>query len=92
MAHDIPIRKIPFDFDSGIPPVWHPAQREWSHMVNGASLAMPYLEPFLNRTLREALDHIDDPDLVQDVKGFMGQEAQHFQAHRRYNELLKAGG
>ena len=92
MAHHIPIRKIPFDFESDVPPVWNPAQHEWSHMLNGASLAMPYLEPFLNRTLREALEHIDDPDLEADIKGFIGQEAQHFTTHRRYNEMLKANG
>ncbi|MEM9623498.1 MAG: hypothetical protein AAF993_17765, partial [Pseudomonadota bacterium] len=46
--HDIAVRKIPFDFASGVKPVWHPTQHEWSHMLNGASLTMPYLEPFLN--------------------------------------------
>ncbi len=92
MAHDIPVRKSPFGFDHVIDPVWHPEQHEWSHMLNGASLTMPYLEPFLNRTLREAADHIDDEDLLADIKGFIGQEAQHFQTHRRYNEGLKAAG
>jgi predicted metal-dependent hydrolase len=90
VAHDIEIRKIPFDFSTGIPPVWNPSQREWSHMVNGASMTMPYLEPFLNRTLREAAKGIDDPNLAADVKGFIGQEAQHYTTHRRYNEMLKA--
>ena len=55
-------------------------------MVNGASLTMPYLEPFLNRTMREASEHIEDDDLKQDINGFVRQEAQHFQNHRRYNE------
>ncbi|MEO0056846.1 MAG: hypothetical protein RIT17_282, partial [Pseudomonadota bacterium] len=35
------VRRIPFAFDEGIDPVWHPQRPEWSHMVNGASLAMP---------------------------------------------------
>ena len=91
-AHAIEVRKIPFDFSEGIPPVWHPRHLEWSHMVNGASLAMPYLEPFLNRTLREALLQISDPALRQDVDGFIRQEAQHYANHRRYNEMLKGAG
>lgn len=91
MAHDIEIRKIPFNF-ADIPPVWHPTNYEWSHMINGASLTMPYLEPFLNRTMREALPLIDDPDLKQDIDGFIRQEAQHFTNHRRYNEMLKQNG
>lgn len=92
MAHDIPVRQIPFEFEGKVDPVWHPEQHEWSHMLNGASLTMPYLEPFLNRTMREALQHIDDPELKADVNGFVRQEAQHYRNHRRYNEELKANG
>lgn len=92
MAHAIEVRRIPFEFTGDIPAVWHPTQHEWSHMVNGASLTMPYLEPFLNRTMREALEKIDDPDLREDMDGFVRQEAQHYTNHRRYNEMLKASG
>jgi len=91
MAHDIEVRRIPFDFND-IPPIWNPDQHEWSHMVNGASLTMPYLEPFLNRTMREAGTRIDDADLLEDIDGFVRQEAQHYTNHRRYNETLKANG
>ena len=52
-SHNILVRKIPFAFDEGIEPIWHPEQAEWSHMLNGASLTMPYLEPFL---MTEKLD------------------------------------
>ena len=83
------VRRIAFAFDEAINPVWHPARPEWSHMVNGASLAMPYLEPFLIRTVTEALKQVDDPALKADVHGFIGQEGVHFQSHRRYNEILK---
>ena len=89
MAHDIEIRTIPFQFGDDIPPVWNPALPEWSHMVNGASLAMPYLEPFLIKNLREALPQIGDADLCEDIRAFVGQEAQHYTNHRRYNEMLK---
>ena len=65
-------------------------------MVNGASLAMPYLEPFLIKNLREAVDTSEvlknNADLLADVRGFIGQEAQHYTNHRRYNEMLKANG
>jgi uncharacterized protein len=92
VAHDIAIRTIPFEFADDIAPVWNPAMPEWSHMVNGASLAMPYLEPFLIKNLREALPQIDDADLRDDVRAFVGQEAQHYTNHRRYNEMLKHSG
>ena len=83
------VRRIPFRFDEGIDPVWHKERPEWSHMVNGASLTMPYLEPFLIKTVREALDQVDDPNLKADVQGFAGQEGAHYRNHRRYNDILK---
>ena len=92
MAHDIEIRKIPFEFDQTSAPIWNQQKPEWSHMLNGASLTMPYLEPFLIKNLREAIVKIEDPSLKEDVKGFIGQEAQHFTNHRRLNEFLKANG
>lgn len=92
MAHAIEIRNIPFDFSSKIAPNWHPQKPEWGHIVNGGSLAMPHLEPFLNRTMREALLLIEDAQLREDVDGFIRQEAQHYTNHRRYNEMLKANG
>lgn len=55
------VRRIPFGFPEDISPHWHPARPEWSHMITGGSLAMPYLEPFLIDTMRDALEHIDDP-------------------------------
>lgn len=85
----IVVRSIPFSFDEAIKPQWHPTRHEWSHMVNGASLAMPYLEPFLIKTVREALKNSSSQALKQDVQGFIGQEGQHYQNHRRYNEILK---
>ena len=91
-AHTIVVRKIPFEFDEGINPIWHPEQPEWSHMINGGSLTMPYLEPFLIRTMREAMTKIDDPGLLADAKSFNAQEGQHFRNHRRFNELVKANG
>lgn len=85
------VRKIPFDFPEDLDPIWHP-HHEWSQMVNGASVTMPYLEPFLIATLREAVQHIDDPYIKEEAVGFCAQETTHFKTHRRYNELLKANG
>ncbi|MGI9439793.1 MAG: metal-dependent hydrolase [Parvibaculales bacterium] len=90
--HKLIIRKIPFDFDEDIAPIWNTNKPEWSHMVNGASLTMPYLEPFLIRTMREAIGEISDDALIEDARGFIGQEGQHYQNHRAFNERLKANG
>jgi predicted metal-dependent hydrolase len=88
---EIVVRAIPFAFSENINPVWHPERHEWSHMVNGASLSMPYLEPFLIKTVREALKQASDASLKDDVCGFIAQEGHHFKNHRRYNDILKRG-
>lgn len=90
--HNIEVRQVPFEFDDTIDPIWNPTKPEWSHMLNGASITMPYLEPFLIRTMREAMNEVTDPGLKQDMRDFIGQEGQHYQTHRRYNEILKAKG
>ena len=90
--HNLIVRKIPFAFDENIHPVWHKDMHEWSHMLNGASLTMPHLEPFLIRTMREAMAHIADDALLKEARDFNGQEGQHYQNHRRFNDLLKANG
>jgi hypothetical protein len=86
---DLLVRRIPFAFEENIDPVWHSSRPEWSHMVNGASLAMPYLEPFLIKTVTEALRQVKNPALKADAQAFIGQEGVHYKNHRRYNEILK---
>lgn len=83
-------REIPFDFPDDIDPQWIPDKDELAAMFNGASLTMPYLEPFLIRTMAEAARTISDPTVKETVRAFNAQEGQHFQTHRRFNELLKS--
>jgi predicted metal-dependent hydrolase len=89
---EIVVRRIPFEFPDDIDPHWKQDEPELSHMINGASLAMPYLEPFLIDSIREATHRISDPKIAEEARGFMAQEGQHFRQHRRYNELLKTKG
>ena len=84
-------RRIPFDFPDDIEAVWIPRDPEFAAMINGGSLVMPYLEPFLIRTMREASALIRDEALRDQAAGFNAQEGQHFRVHRRFNDLLKAG-
>ena len=88
----IVIRAFNFDFPDDLAPKWSPEHIVRSHMFNGFSLTMPYLEPYLIKTMQEASSHISDPDLLADIRGFNGQEARHYQCHRRLNELIKTNG
>ncbi len=82
-------RRIPFEFPDDLSPQWKPDDPEFSAMVNGASLVMPFLEPFLIRTMREALPQVSDAAVADSGRAFNTQEQHHYQAHRRFNELLK---
>lgn len=91
-ASPIVPRRLAFEFPQELQPHWIPGEPELSQMINGASLTMPYLEPFLIRSIREVLPRIADPRLRADADAFIAQEGQHFRAHRRYNDLLKSKG
>jgi len=85
---DITVRKVKFEFPDELDDVFPgvDAVRE-SYMV-AFSLTMPALEPYLIRTCRAVADKITDPVLAGDVREFIGQEAQHFQNHRRVNDMI----
>lgn len=91
VAERVPVpRSIPFEFPDDLDPHWKPDDPEFCAMVNGASLTMPYLEPFLIKTVREAIQGIDDAHVQETGRAFNTQEQHHYKAHRRFNELLKA--
>lgn len=84
------LRRPPFAYRREAAAHWNAARPEFSQMVNAASLAMPYLEPYLIKTMREARPLITDPALAAELDLYCRQEAAHFSEHRRFNEELKA--
>lgn len=89
---EIIVRAFAFDFPNDLDPHWSPGNPVRSHLFNGLSLTMPYLEPYLIKSTKSAMAFISEPRLLTDMRGFNGQEARHYQCHRRLNELLKANG
>lgn len=86
------VRQVQFEFPEDFRPYWNPAKPVLSHLANGASMLLPYMEPFIIDSIRKATKHISDPALLEEAKAWMGQEAQHFKQHRRFNEVLIATG
>lgn len=84
-------RQPSLDFSDSLP-VWT-RQREFSHILNGASIVIMQLEPFLNKVMRRAQAALpaDDP-LQRDLSVFIRQEATHCQLHKRYNQALYDAG
>ncbi len=58
---EIVSRDFNFDFPLDLDPVWVPDNPVRSHLFNGFSLSMPYLEPFLIRSALKAREQIEDP-------------------------------
>lgn len=92
-SEPLPIpRKIAFEFPDDLDPIWKPEDPEFCAMVNGTSLTMPYLEPFLIKSVREAAKLVVDERIIEQARAFNTQEQFHYRAHRRFNELIKAKG
>ncbi len=89
---EIVVRAFTFEFPDDLDAHWVPDNPVRSHLFNGFSLTMPYLEPYLIKSSKNAMPFIREPRLLEDMRGFNGQEARHYQCHRRLNDLLKANG
>lgn len=86
------VRRPSFTYGAAMPGHWNPHRPEFSHVVNAASLAMPYLEPYLIKTMRAARERIADPVLQRALDEYVAQESMHFGQHRRFNDTLIARG
>ncbi|MCE9650921.1 MAG: metal-dependent hydrolase [Parvibaculum sp.] len=84
------VRRPPFAHRRETALHWNAAKPEFSHVVNAASLAMPYLEPYLIKTMREARALVRDENLVRDLDLYCAQESAHYRQHRKFNDELKA--
>ncbi len=90
-AHPITIRRPKFTYPARLDPLVFPGQPELSYVMIGLSLLLPYLEPYLIRSMNEAKRLVRDPDLARDIALFNGQEGQHYRQHIRFNEAVREG-
>jgi predicted metal-dependent hydrolase len=88
----VPREHLDFGLDGDIPKYWLDGDAFKTRFFDAMSTLFPQGEKFFITSVREFRDQITDPKLVQDVKDFTRQEAQHSMVHNRYNERLKAQG
>lgn len=88
----ITVRRIDFAFPEHIDPVIFEGRPEESYVLVGISLLLPYLEPYLIRTMREARKRVTDPALIANLDAFNAQEGQHYRQHLRFNEAIRPAG
>jgi len=88
----IKTRRIRFAFDGPTPRHFMDGDPAMSHVVAVLSSFFPEGEDFFVRSVRNYRDRITDPELKQQVAGFIGQEAIHGREHRALNARLQAMG
>jgi predicted metal-dependent hydrolase len=88
----ITIRQMPFEFPADVDPVFIEGDPEQSFRTIAGSLLLPYLEPYLIRSMKAAKKHVSDPQLLDDLKRFSAQEGQHYRAHMKFNEAIRLAG
>jgi predicted metal-dependent hydrolase len=91
VPHEITVRKIKFEF---------PAELDATEVVQGhpeeslfnvaLSLLLPYLEPYLIRSLNAAKQQTSDAGLIADIEAFNAQEGQHYRQHKIFNDVVRA--
>jgi len=79
-GHRIRARRVRFDWDA-TPLHWISGDAQTTHTVNVLHLLLPEGERWFVEVIRQALDRIEDPELADQVKGFIGQESVHSRAH-----------
>ncbi len=86
----ITVRRMHFKIPESLDPVLIRGEPEESFVLVGLSLLLPYLEPYLIRTMNQARARIDDPELLAHVRKFSAQEGQHYREHQRYNQAIRS--
>jgi uncharacterized protein len=84
------VRRMGFSYPDDIPTVFIEGQPEESYLNLGLSLLLPYLEPYLIRTMRAAKPRVSDPAIAKALDGFNAQEGQHYRQHARFNEVFRS--
>lgn len=83
------VRRMEFGFTPKMERVFVKNDPEMSFMFLGAWIMLPYLEPYLIRTMRQALPQIRDPQIADDLKRFCAQEGEHFKQHAKANDIIR---
>lgn len=88
-AQDIPVRRMNFDFHDEMDLIFIENDPKLSYFFLGSWMMLPYLEPYLIRTVQAAMAQIKDPETLEEMKRFCAQEGQHFRQHAKANEVVR---
>lgn len=86
---DMPVRKMEFHFHDDIDLFFFRNDPVLSYGSHAYWLTMPYLEPYLMRSVRAAMKDVADGNLKERMSRFCSQEGQHYQQHAKVNDILR---
>ncbi|MEW2360097.1 metal-dependent hydrolase [Spirillospora sp. NPDC029432] len=89
-----PIRTRRVSFDWAQTPLhWIPGDPVATHIINSFHIVLPEGEKWFIQCVKDARPHIEDARLLQEIKGFIGQEMVHARSHQGVLDgLLEAAG
>jgi predicted metal-dependent hydrolase len=86
----MPIRRMEFGFADNLELIFFRNDPVLSYSSHAFWMTMPYLEPYLMRSVRAAISAVSDPVLHEEMRRFCAQEGQHYQQHAKVNDILRA--
>lgn len=90
MTDTITVRRMKFAFPDDMELVFIRDDPQMSLNFLGAWMTLPYLEPYLIRSVRAAAAQIDDPRLREDIDLFCSQEGIHYREHAKANRVIRS--
>lgn len=92
-AHKAPLRhrRTKFDF-SEVPVYWLGGDPFMTRFIDAMSINFPDGERFFMDSVRNFEAEVADPQLREDIRLFIRQEAQHGHAHDLFNDMIAAQG
>lgn len=91
LARPIKPRSVNLDYEQ-VPRHWLGGSVVGTHIANGVNLLFPAGERFFVRSVRRYMDRVDDPGLLEQIRGFFGQEGRHAKEHERFFRVLESQG
>jgi predicted metal-dependent hydrolase len=89
----VPRERLDFNLsDKDIPKYWFGGDAFKTRLFDAMSIIFPPGEKFFMVSVRDFRDRITDPKLLDEIKGFNRQEAQHSMVHEQYNQRLRQQG
>jgi predicted metal-dependent hydrolase len=91
-TREIAPRNVKFPFSKETPKYWFKDDPYLTHVMNALSMIFPEGERYFIAAVRGLREHVQDPALERQVRGFLAQEALHRREHDSFNDWLRSTG